>query len=235
MRWIKVMILGLLGAISLYADPGAEGGLWLLQEDFVKFGKKEVYEVAQKQLMRGLGSKPPYATFSLQDANNSEYLYFTSVKTYGGVEAYFKFLHKLQSASSDQTILRESSLNFVLRTLYVDLPACSSLPKGKSETLFSGFATYFLFGITPGEEMVFEQHLMEMATAQKSLQTPALWKTWKVVIGGDQPRYMVVIFSSTQKAAEESGEALDFSPKSLKQIVRKEKMGSAVVRSDLSS
>lgn len=233
MRWIKLMILALFGAVSIDAKSGDE--LWLLEQDFVKFGKKEVYEATQMQIAKKGEKGAPFETYALQDTSNPEYLYLTPVKTYAGLDTYLSYMSSLHRNFSDQATLRQSCLNFVVRTLYAALASCSSLPHDKHAPIISGVASYFVFGILPGEESVFEQHLKEIALQQTSKQSPIFYRTWKVVMGGDQPRYMIAVFNAEQKLADENAKALEIITKPIKQVLRKEKMGSAIVRSDLSS
>lgn len=234
------LCIGLL--IPLYGDEGALKEVWLLQQDFVKLGKKEIYESSKKGYLTSLArygkNKGVNPFYGMQDLNSSEYLYLIPVKTYGGLESFFKLIHGFHSSFSKEewahlSALRNSTINFLMRSMLISLPSCSSLPKGQAP-LTQPYLGYHWLSIIPGQEEVFQQHLQDMVAIEQSRKTPTFWSAWRVSIGGDLPKYLIMVYGSSEKELEEKSEELDFVSGAYKQLLRKEKKGLLQMRADLS-
>jgi hypothetical protein len=210
--------LGVLGVLMGSVSAFCDWQLWLIEQDFVKFGKKEVYEKYKKEM---LGEN---ATFAMQDEDASQYIYLFPVGDYKDLS------DSMQGCDgSDNRIAFLSTLNFTIQSLHRYLPRCSYIPKGKESLLAYPNIVYYLFGVVPGNDAVFEAQLLKIAGDQAK-NGGTCFRSWKILMGSDVPKYLVAVFASDEAQAE----GLEFVPTSLKGLLRSQKQGSAVLRRDLS-
>lgn len=207
----------------------ADEHLWFIEQDFVKFGKKEAYEKYKKAL---LGSEiSAFSTFAAQSEDSLQYIYLIPVKDYCGLG---EFLQK--RAANDQSfnlIPYLSTLNFTMGSVQRYLPSCSYIPRGKEALTAYRYLYFYLLGITPGNEEIFEARLQTIA--EKQAEGPRVcFRSWKILIGSHVPKYLVATFATSEHQAQNQAEELELIDAEIKNIVSSQKQGSAVFRRDLS-
>ncbi len=199
---MKILIYFLLIGSFAYAD------LWVIEQDFVKFGKKEAYERCKKGLLKG-------PVFGYKDINDPEYLFLSPLKAVKGVEMPEPYA---------------STINFSIQTLHEYLPECAFVPRGKESLLSYPAVYYSIYSIVPGDAPLFEEQVKKIAADKK-----APFRTWKVLAGSDVPKYVIAVFGDTADEAKKSAENMEFIPPSMKPLLRNEKHGAAILRRDLST
>lgn len=209
------------------------GDLWFIEQDFVKFGKKEAYEEYRKEMLKkNLGS---FSTFAAQGEDSLHYIYLVPVKDYHGLGNFLQSREDYeQSLSSDIKVPYLSTLNFTIGSLQRYLPDCSYVPTGKEALTAYRNIYFYLFGILPGNERVFEDQLQKIAQEQAEGQE-VCFRSWKIIIGSYTPKYLVVVFAANEKQAKKRAEGLEFITLPMKNILRSQKQGTAVFRKDLST
>jgi hypothetical protein len=229
-RWVWLVLCLLSGSILGFC---ANGDLWFIEQDFVKFGKKEAYEEYKKEtLKQDLGS---FSTFAAQGEDSLHYIFLVPVKDYRGLGTFMQKREDYeQSLSPDLKIPYLSTLNFTIGSLQRYLPNCSYTPKGKEALTAYRNIYFYLFGILPGNEQIFEGQLQKIANAQAE-GLEVCFRSWKMIMGSDVPKYLVAVFATSEKQAKKRAEGLEFITLPMKNILRSQKQGSAVLRKDLST
>lgn len=201
---------GFLLFLGAMAGVYADGDLWVIEQDFVKFGKMEVYEASKKESL-GKG------VIATKEADSLRYIYWIPVGDYKGVQS---FIGKRQGS-----LPYLSTLNFTWDSLNRYLSMCSFVPKGKESLAAYPSLHFYFFGIMPPNEKDFEDYLQNVANAQKSAEQPVCFRTWKVVLGMDAPKYVVVVYGNTEKEAEKLARGLELGSGEIKNILRSQKEG----------
>jgi len=224
-----------LAAVFGYADSG----LWVLEQDFVKLGKKEVYEKFKKDQEGGFAKRVGFSRFCFEDGHASQYLYFIPVQDFRGLSTFMeKRLNcheQLAKGDKKEMLPFLSTVKFFIESIHRELPDCGFMSAGKESLSSWPYAFYFLYGILPGNGPLFEQQLHKLASAQEGSKTPVNFKTWRVVFGGDEPSYIVAIFAETAKEAKRLAENFPLIDGTMKNVLRQERKGEVVLRKDLSS
>jgi len=202
--------------------------LWFIEQEFVKFGKKEAYEKYKKEMLKNdIGA---FSTFAIQADDSLQYIYLTPFEDYCGLGDFSQ-----KSANYDRSVRVPylSTLNFTIESLQRYLPSCSSIPKGKEAITAYRYIYFYLLGIMPGNEDAFESRLQQIA-GQQSENSEVCFRSWKILIGSDAPKYLVAVFAASEKQAQKRAEGLEFIDSPMKNILRTQKQGAAILRKDLS-
>lgn len=240
------MILNILFTLSallscLIPLSAGEKELWMIRQDFVKIGKKEIYEELQKEWIlkfqafaQGKSFLPIYMA---QDLEEPEYITLVSFNSYDGIERYFELLkHFYQSLPKEAgrylTEVKESLLNFNIFTLQRLLGHCSYIPLGASFSQLPHLR-YFIYSIEPGSQKDFEAKLAEYASQLKLKQAAFGFRVWRVLFGGDMPKYLLVFCAQTASLAKQAGQLKELNG-SLKDVIRDIKQSHGIIRKDLS-
>jgi hypothetical protein len=226
---------GFLGILSILLRFSlgfcGEGDLWFIEQDFVKFGKREVYETSKREILDN--DSGIFSVFAAQEGDLLQYVYFIPIKNYCRLSDFMQSrIDNERSLSADVKIAYLSTLNFTIGSLHRFLSNCSYLPKGKGSIAAFSSMYYYLFGIVPGNEAIFETQLQKIANEQSQGQG-ICFRSWKVLIGSDIPKYFVVVFAATEKLAQRRAESLEFIPPSMKDLLRSQKQGPLLLRKDL--
>lgn len=242
--WFLCWVLcGIAFFCDLSAKEDGESGMWLLRQDFVKFGKKDAYESHKKEYFQAYSKfakgKVVFPSYAMQVLDSPQYIYLTSVDSYGGMDRLVKqkrdFLSSYAAQDWDARMLaRASTINFFFKSLQKFLPDASCIPKGKESLQAFPHVHFYWIGITPGQEVPFEQHLRAMAVRKLQDEAPVCWRVWRETVGSALPQYMIAVFGMTEKEADDNAEGLEFVTGPIKQIVRKQVQAKAVLRFDLS-
>lgn len=215
-----------------------QGELWVIEQDFVKFGKGEAYEGYKKGLLEGFWSdagKGPCCTFAQREVDSAQYIYLMPVGDYGVLETFMdKKRDYFRSLGEDAVLPFLSTINFTIMTLHRFLPACSYIPKGKESILSYGAVQFFVFGVMPPNEGDFEGYIAKMASGLSAKKGSICLRTWKVILGADVPKYVVAVFADTEKNAKKMASQLDFTGGGMKNILRSQKQAGALLNRELS-
>lgn len=238
-RFFIGLVLFCMGSAACgYCSSDEDGGLWLIQQDFVKFGKMDAYEKYKREVLEGfrkVSKSGPLCSYAQSEVDSSQYIYLTPVKDYSGLKDVMTNRNSYVSSLGANALLPFlSTLNFSIESLHRFLSDCSFLPKGKESIVAYGAVHYYLFGVMPPNERDFEEHLKKIAASQMGSDRPVCFRTWKMVIGADLPKYLVAVFASTEKEADKRAAELEFGSGPIKNILRSQKEGSCLLRSDLS-
>ena len=170
--WVFIVWIGVVLAQPLMAESGDEGDIWVIQQQFVKFGKKELYESTKKSYVQSFGQflakKSGLMTYAFEDLNSPQYLYLTPLKNYAAVDGYFaqkkNHLAALSVQDKEQMIgLLQSIINFEIFSIHQYKEQCSYVPKGDGDLLERPRVHYDIVALIPGTEDNFEGRLKQMA------------------------------------------------------------------------
>lgn len=208
--------------------------LLLIDQEFVKFGKKEVYETEKKswleQFSKLTAKQQPSPFIAIYDQNSSQYLYLTQMSSYGEIDTYFQKQRMFKVSKSFP-----STLNFRIMTVHEEIPRCSTTTENLQATFFSmPHVRYHVYGVAPGQGEAFERYLEKMVKNQNKVEAPATWRTWKVIFGSDTPKYVVCLFAKDKQELEKQGDNLVFVDPAMREILRRDRAGDVEVRRDLS-
>jgi hypothetical protein len=185
---------------------------WLLEEDFFKLGKKELFEQEKKTQMKSSSWKALVA----EDLENPQYVVFTPLKELASLRSY-------PPVSGSKAPLLDSCLHFQIFSLYELLEECS-LKAMETFSKSHPYYLYLLYEIMPASEASFEEHLKLMAARLKE-KPEVNWRTWKVLLGGDVPKYLLCLSFSTKEQLKEVKEEELFEELQIKEILRGKKRG----------
>jgi hypothetical protein len=225
----KRFLVGLMGTILAYCGDNED--LWLIEQDFVKFGKKEAYEEYKKDMLKQYAGG--FSTFAMQEEDSQQYVYLIPIKDYNGLKEWMQKRADNPSLSPDIVIPYLSTLNYTIASLQCFLPDCSYIPKGKESLTSCSHIYFYLFGVTPGNEGAFEAQLRKIA-GEQAQKSGVCFRSWKILIGSDVPKYLVAVFANTEKQAQKRAEGLEFITVPMKNLLRSQKQGGAALRTDLS-
>ena len=230
MKWVLALFL------ALFAFVCGEEAIWIVGQDFVKFGKKDVYEKQIKtwNLAYGqftLGKEVPPIT-AFQDSESPQYLYFIPMANYGALDGYFRMDRAFRNTVMAQQFLQlqNTTLNFYLRSIHEYLAECSYATGSFPEF---PFVHYFVYAIVPGYEGAFENRLRTLSAEHKKNASNLCWRTWKVVFDSDIPKYEICLFAKSEEDLAKQIDSIQFVQPSSKEMVRRERSGKARLRLDL--
>jgi hypothetical protein len=230
-----IAIFGSLAAAVGYCD----GGLWLIEQEFVKFGKQRAYEDFKKEQQLSFVKRMGVSSICVENAEDSHYVYMIPVSDFKGMNALMQkrdIDHKNRAQDEQKLILPLlSCINFFIESLLTYLPECSLVPSGKDLLLSHSAVCYTDFGVIPGNGPEFEKRLIKLVEEQKNSSAPISFGTWRMLIGGDTPSYFVAVFADSIKEAKQKTNELQIITKEMKNLLRQEKKGSGLIRKDLSS
>jgi hypothetical protein len=229
-----------IGIISFgFAMGHCDEGIWLIEQDFVKFGKRDVYEAFKIEQKADFLKKVGFSRFCIDDVDSSQYIYLIPVQDFNGLNALMKrrsSFHQTLTLEEKQNILPFlSTVNFFMESVHRQLPSCSFVPMGKESLLAYSAVSYYVYGINPGNGPSFEERLKNIAEAQNTSENPVCFRTWRVLFGADVPSYVIAVFGNSPKEAKNLASKLRIIDKEMKNILRQEKKGSGIMREDLSS
>lgn len=184
MKFFIMLTLVFFNLINLSADE-----YWLIQEDFIKMGKKEVYET-QKLLQL---KEKKQQVFGVADLENPQFLFLLPLKNLASLTEYTPF--------SEQTknLTLEACINFQIFSLHQLIEKSSLRPK---ET-FVETRPYYSYVIyeTQLEDGPFLEEMF--AKSISSAKKEDSWCLWKSLIAGDGPKYIFCASFSTKEQMKE--------------------------------
>lgn len=237
-RSLKFFLLFL--TLSLWAESQE---IWLFCQDFYSFGKKEAFESLAKlrlEQIKQLASKDVPPMLTLQVKGDPEYVSLVPIGSFSKMEEFFALEGRLQAKVGaevwkKQQMAFNSTLNFQLYSLQRFLPACSCIPKEGNTSLQNlPHVHYFIYSLEPGQQSAFEALLERKAREHTEKKTGACWRVWKTLLGVDVPKYVLAIFALTEEKLVEAVAKVDIVDPEIEKIMRLERDGKALFRSDLS-
>ncbi len=244
-RWVwKAAIAALLAFVQGESKVLAAPDIWVAQRDFIKFGKKDAYELTKKEFFQEFSQfvfvkkRDAFSSYAIEVFDSPEYLFLISIGSFGDLDRYVKQKKSFKDSFPSQNwelkrLARASTINFYFRSIQKFLAECSCIPDGKEKMLSLPYVHLYWIEVTPGQESSFEQHLQTMAAYQLKEESPTCWRVWGGFAGGALPQYLIVVFAESEKNADDRSERLDFVSGAYKQIVRKQKQSKGVFRADL--
>lgn len=212
MKWLWVFCL--MG--NLWAES-----IWVIDEEFVKFGKKEVYEEQKKGMVRRWNLKGN--VIAIEDKDVPRFLYLCEMENYGEMDQWDKDWQTFwRGLNKEELVKFDSLINFKVKSAQVEVVNVG----GDFFTMPS--IRYLVVGIVPGNDWTFVKHIKGMIG---KVETKGLgMKVWRIVMGGDMPKFVVCVNGKSEDELEEI-DVLEGLPKD---AIRGVKSGKAVVRRDLS-
>lgn len=212
----------------LLADS-QEGEIWIIEQEFVKLGKKEIYEATKKKWLADFEkfmAKEIPSIFCFEEGGDNEYFYLIPLSNFAQIDTYYRQQREFNRKGA-QTL--NSLLNFKVFTIHQYKAECSYCPSSPDM-----FATpkvdYEVYTLVSGGEEVFEQMLAQKAAKAVKKKSKACWRVWKMVFGAEIPKYVIAHFTKE----EESIEPQLIDP-SLSDIIRRKQQGKAVIKPVLST
>ncbi len=233
---------------ALESSPVQKGDalsdIWLIQQNFFSLGKRDVYEALWKVWLQQLTqlskerAVPPIIT--LEAKGIPEYIAMIPLGNFSALDSFYALNEALKKQVGPELWMKQqealgSTMNFQVLSLHQFLPMCSCLPCDVNISIMNRpFLYYFVYAIEPGQGKSFEGLLQRKAKEHLDKKNQVCWRVWKVLFGGDVPKYILVIFSQREEGLMEDIKKIDLIDPSMEKIMRREKEGKASLRRDLS-
>ena len=242
--WIFLFSISFVTNILAAKNGKEQAPIWMIEEDFVKFGKKDVYEELAsnwiERLLKFSSKKTVFPSFAFQDLENPQYVYFTPLSSYGALDTLMNTKRAFQASMTPQewkeiTQTLSSTLNFKIFSLHQFIPECSYFPEEADGNFFRRQHVYYtVYSLEPGTEIGFENELeKKMAELQNSAATICV-RTWRVLFGADVPKYLICAYAATEEELEKQIDDFKFLTLVTKDYVRNQKKGKGILRPELS-
>ncbi len=213
--------------LSIFCFFGVAGAAlseyWLIEQDFIKLGKRDLYEQQKKDFLSKKrdflkSEKELVGVFGFEDLENPQYVFLNELKNLSSLE-----LHEpLNQKEREESLLLQNSLHFQIFSLHKFLKPCSL----KEELVFESSDQYFfyaIYDIVPGNQSIFESALA--VSADKFAKDSFGWCVFKSLLAGDCPKYVICLsFPSKEKMKEWNMEKI-VSDIKLRDIFRDKKTG----------
>ncbi len=221
MKWCFFWLAG----ISIFFVEAAD--YCLIQEDFVKFGKKELYETEKKQDLQTLQKKiKNFRVCVVEDLENPQFALFMPIEDLSKLSLYLPTTRN-EGPLRGQNLL-ETSLSFSLFSLHRVLEKASLHPENLEK--MRPYWVYLLYDVTPGYEDFLEQHLEKIA--YKNRDSAYCWKVWKTLLGADVPKLLLCVGFATKEEMKEAEVENLFQESTFREVLRGKKQGWGRVVSD---
>jgi len=225
-------ILALIGALQ--AGP-EDREIWVVEQEFAKFGKKEAYETAKKKWVADFEQFTAHrapSMIGLEDSNDNEYFYLIPLNNFAEIDSYRKQQRdfKASLATPDrmiQTQVMNSLLNFKVLTIHQYKAECSYCPSSPN-MLKTPKVSYEIYTLNPEGEEPFEQMLIQKVTESLKKNSKGCWRVWKMLFGAETPKYTIAYFSSEEESFD-----IHLVDPAMNDIIRRKQEGKAVVRPEL--
>lgn len=209
----KFLGLFLCGAFLLQAES-----YWLIQQDFIKLGKKDLYEeqlqkIQKKQRGDFIKKKQQFSVMGMEDLENPRTVLLMPVQDLSSLSLYPPFL------SQEKEALFNTCLNFQIFSLHAFLEEGSK----SIQKTFVGSRPYYyyvFYDVVPGGQVLMEEALRKAVSSSSEL-----WCAWKSLIAGDGPSYLVCLSFETKEQLKEWSMEKLLEEGSLKEILRGKKSG----------
>jgi hypothetical protein len=178
MKYIFYIAFWVSMAVVLQADA-----YWLIEEDFIKLGKKELYETEKRHFLKKQSEK----VVGLSDLDNPQYVFLMPLKKIGSLENYPPFV------SVEKDPILETTLHFQIFSLHKLIEQASVKPlEVFIET--RPYVFYAVYDVEIESTEIFEEHFKAQA---KSMQKER-WCFWRGILAGTYPKYIFCISFETK-------------------------------------
>lgn len=184
---------------------------WLIQQDFIKMGKREIYE-KQKAIQL---KKQSYQVIGISDLENPACLFLMPIKKLSDLERYPPFKNPVK----DNVLA--SCINFQIFSLHELLRKSSLRP----EETFLESRPYYFYVIYETEQEAgsdLEEIMTKRASSQKMGDS---WCFWKALLGGEYPKYIFCTSFATKEEMKEWSMETMLDEPGLKNVLRDKKTG----------
>lgn len=209
--------------------------IWVIEQEFVKFGKKDAYEVAKKRWIADFEQFTAHRAptiVGLENGSDNEYFYLIPLSNFAEIDSYRKQERDFKTSSGGSNRMIESQvinslLNFKVLTIHQYKVACSYCRPSLS-MLKAPKVSYEIYTLNPGSEEAFEQMLIEKVSEAVKEKSQACWRVWKMLFGAEVPKYTIAYFSSGEDPSH-----IQLVDASMNDVIRRKQEGKAVVRPEL--
>lgn len=194
---------------------------WLIESDFTKLGKKELFEEEKKKDLEELKNflrkkRRTLEVIGIEDLENPQYVFLMPLKDLSSLDLYPPIHQKELSALA-------TCLHFQVFSLHEMLEDCSF--RGTEALVETRpYLSYVLYDIDPGSQQSFEEHLLQISLKQ-SKKSPFAWNVWKVLLGADLPKYLICASFETKESMKETKLEELLEEAAFKDILRNRKGG----------
>lgn len=219
----------LLTTLALYGGP-EDREVWLLEQEVLKLGKKEVYEHAKEGWFEDFEQSAKLNTptiIGIDDLDSSQYFYLIPFQNFTDIDAYRKQLKDFRfTVSSEKWLAQQQTIASTLGARFALIfqykPECSSEPVSFFQNPKLKLS---IFSVAIGQDEAFEQSLIQKAAAVLKSGKKESWRVFKLLYGSDLPKYLICSFGE---------EEIDLVDSALKEMVVRERSFSGLVRPELS-
>lgn len=189
-------------------DGGSKGQLLLIYQDKVKPAKVAEYEQGTKEMIALFKEKnvtSPYFNFTTIAGEEFTYSYVLPIKNFADLDqmqkTWMEFEQNIDNKEKWQAMMESGSKNIksVHQFVVASMPDLSYKPvspalKEEDKTFYH----YDFFYVNTGKEKEFAEVAKEWSELYEKNKIPYGWNLYRVVIGQEQPLY-VVSFGSKDK------------------------------------
>jgi|GEM_PF-6746237 len=221
-----------------------EEELWVFQQDFYSFGKRDVYESLKRIWVQQITelSKEQEIPFMLtiQSKDNPEFITLVHIGNWCALDNFSGITKALEKKVGvdvwrKQQEARDSILNFQIGSLQHFLPESSCIPKEGCPSLMQHpYVHYFIYSLRPGQDSFFEESLQKKAKEHLEKKDGVSWRVWKVLFGADVPKYVIMVCANTEESLSDKVSKLNIIDSHLSQVIRQRRDGKGILRRDLS-
>ena len=206
-----------LGQVAFSEEPE----YWLIQQELIRMGKRDLYEVQKRDFLKKQADsfkkqKNAFSVLGAEDLENPRYVFLMPLQKLDSLGLYPPM------AQSEKNPLLETCLHFKITSLHELLKKCSLRP---SETFKEThpYYLYILYDVEPDSEKVFEEQLA--MTVAKQVDPLFSFCTWKALLAGDSPMYLICISFETKEKMKEWPVDKFLDKTGVKEVLRGEKSG----------
>jgi hypothetical protein len=173
--------------------------LWVFEEDFIKLGKKGTYEKYSKEFHGGFVKQYPCNFYAYRNLEDAQCIYLTPIEGFTELGAFLMQSDSYMRKLPPQKFLAfASSINFSIRTLRCLIQPCSFIPPDKGDIMDFPYANFRILTLPLLNANDLEAHLNNLAQKQKNKGDGVSFRTWKEILGGELPTYVIGVFGQSE-------------------------------------
>lgn len=217
--------------------------VWMFIDNHMKMGKSELYFSLEKEWLeeyKKYGKEnQALPIYVFQDLDAPHVTLMVPLKDYGALDHYFQLEKGVCSSMPDErgeSVARdkEGTLNSSAYSLGQRVQRCDFIPPRQNSSFFSlPYVYLYTFSLQPGSEKAFEDKMQVAATEQRRKKGFNCWRTWRVTVGTNEPKYMVFVYAQSQEELALQLKELDLANQMPSEIIKKQHHSLAYIRSDL--
>ncbi len=218
--------------------------IWMFQEDFYSFGKRDVYEALTKtwitELKQAIAPEELMTMVAIQSRTSPEFVYMTPLGRFATLDTYLDYTNRIIQKLGPEIAKKQqeawvSTLNFQTYSLLAYMPFLSCVPLNSNPSVpYRPYVHYYIVAVTPGQVGYFEDYLERQVSKHNQEGEMVCWRVWKMLFGSDVPKYVIALFSRSEEELKKHNDQLDLTDPRLADVVRREREGRGILRRDLS-